>query len=94
MEQLIEKYELERSGSANIFARQFTKLGGLAGIIACVGEDLFENFALERLRILGVDILLVKRHPNLKTGLGVALSEPNDRTIVLVQPEIECGHFL
>jgi len=82
VEQLIEEYELELGGSANIFATQFAKLGGRAGVIGWVGEDLFADFALERLWTMGVDTSRVKRHPNLKTGLGVALCEPNDRAIL------------
>jgi ribokinase len=82
VEQLIEEYELELGGSANIFATQFAKLGGLVGVIGCVGEDLFGDFALDGLQTIGVDTSRVKRHANLKTGLGVALSEPNDRAIL------------
>ena len=82
VEQLIDEYELELGGSANIFAAQFAKLGGRAGVIGCVGEDLFGDFALDRLRTAGVDISRVKRQASLKTGLGVALSEPNDRAIL------------
>ena len=82
VEQLIEKYELELGGSANIFASQFARLGGRAGVIGWVGEDLFGDFALEKLRTLGVNTSRVKRHANLKTGIGVALAEPNDRAIL------------
>ncbi len=107
VEQLIKEYELELGGSANIFATQFAKLGGSAGVIGWIGEDLFGDYALQRLRTVGVDISRVNRRGNLKTGLGVALCEPNDRailtylgTIDAVQPHDlpettldSCGHW-
>lgn len=82
VEQLIGGYSLELGGSANIFAAQFVRLGGRAGVIGWVGRDAFGGFALERLRETGVDVTRVGVHPAERTGLGVALAEPDDRAIL------------
>jgi len=94
MEQLVADYVVELGGSANIFASQFVKLGGRAGLVGRVGRDLFGEFAFERLKSLGVDTSYVRRLPSTKTGLGVALVESGERailtysgTIDAVQPE-------
>ena len=81
-EQIIDGYVVELGGSANIFASQFVKLGGTAGVVGWVGQDAFGAFVREKLRSLGVDDSRVPTHPRLKTGLGVALTEPDDRAIL------------
>ncbi len=105
-EQIIGGYHLEVGGSANIFASQFAKLGGRAGVIGRVGEDVFGDFVLERLRACGVDTSRVARSA-VKTGLGVALAEPDDRAILTYPGTIDatgpedlpaemldgCGHW-
>ena len=82
IEQLIENYELELGGSANIFASQLAKLGARVGVIGCVGQDVLGDFVLQKLQAIGVETSRVGRHPQLKTGLGVALAEPQDRAIL------------
>src|SRR5438067_8264078 len=54
IEQLVDDYSLELGGSATIFACQFAKLGGRAGLIGAVGEDLFGHFVLSQLDAAGV----------------------------------------
>jgi len=81
-EQLIDDYELELGGSANIFACQLAKLGARVGVIGQVGQDAYGEFVLNKLLGTGVDISRVTRHATLKTGLGVALAEPGDRAIL------------
>ena len=82
VEQIIGGYDIELGGSANIFASQFVKLGGTAGVVGWVGQDAFGEFVRQTLRYLGVDDSRVHGHPRLKTGLGVALTEPDDRAIL------------
>ena len=82
IEQLIENYELELGGSANIFASQLAKLGARVGVIGRVGQDALGDFVLQKLEAIGVETSRVSRHPLLKTGLGVALAEPQDRAIL------------
>lgn len=82
IEQIIGDYFVELGGSANIFATQMAKLGARVGVIGWVGRDAFGQFVMEKLRSLNVDTSHVKAHPTLKTGLGVALTEPEDRAIL------------
>jgi sugar/nucleoside kinase (ribokinase family) len=82
VEQLIEDYRLEVGGSANIFASQMAKLGARAGVLGAVGRDAFGVFLVDRLRETGVDVSRLKRDASLRTGLGVALTEPADRAIL------------
>jgi sugar/nucleoside kinase (ribokinase family) len=93
-EQLIADYVVELGGSANIFASQFVKLGGRAGVVGRVGRDFFGEFALQRLKTLNVDASQVRQLASMKTGLGVALVERGDRAVLTysgsmdaVQPE-------
>ena len=82
VEQLLEDYQIELGGAANIFASQFARLGGRAGVIGSVGTDALGTFVGERLRETGVDTSRVRTRSELKTGLGVALAEPDDRAIL------------
>jgi ribokinase len=81
-EKLVGNYELEMGGSCNIFACQAAKLGLRAGIIGRVGEDDFGRLVLRRLIESGVDVQHVIVDPALKTGLGIALCQGNDRAIL------------
>jgi sugar/nucleoside kinase (ribokinase family) len=82
VEQIIGDYFVELGGSANIFATQMAKLEVRVGVIGWVGGDAFGPFLIEKLRAAGVDVSRVRTHPTLKTGLGVALTEPEDRAIL------------
>ncbi len=82
VEQVVDDYTLELGGSANIFASQMVKLGGRVGVIGKLGEDYFGELALRRLTELGVDTSRVQRCRGLRTGLGVALVESEDRAIL------------
>ncbi len=82
VEQIIDNYELEVGGSANIFISQMAKLGATAGIIGWVGKDSFGEFLRTNLNTIGVDTTYVKTHPSVKTGIGVALAEKQDRAIL------------
>jgi len=81
-EQLIEGYELELGGSVNIFAAQFAKLGGNAGLLGRAGKDIFGQYFLTRMQACGVDTSKIRVDAEIKTGLGVALTEPRDRAIL------------
>jgi len=82
VEQIIGDCSIELGGSANIFASQMAKLGSRSGVLGWVGQDILGDFALRELNGAGVDTSNVRRHPTLKTGIGFALSEPDDRAIL------------
>jgi sugar/nucleoside kinase (ribokinase family) len=81
-EKLIGDYELEMGGSCNIFACQAAKLGLRVGIIGRVGDDDFGRLVIRRLVESGVDLQHVIVDPSVKTGLGIALCQGNDRAIL------------
>lgn len=81
-EKLVGNYELEMGGSCSIFACQAAKLGLRVGILGRVGDDDFGRLVLRRLVESGVDVQHVKIDPDLKTGLGIALCQGNDRAIL------------
>lgn len=82
IEKLVGDYELEMGGSCNIFACQAAKLGLRVGVIGRVGDDDFGRLVVRRLVESGVDIKNVIVDPTLKTGLGIALCQGNDRAIL------------
>jgi sugar/nucleoside kinase (ribokinase family) len=82
VEKLVGNYELEIGGSCSIFACQAAKLGLRVGIVGRVGDDDFGRLVLRRLVESGVDVQHVKVDPALKTGLGIALCQGNDRAIL------------
>jgi ribokinase len=81
-EVLIRDYVLEVGGSANIFASQFCKLGGRAGVMGKIGADVAGDFLLEKLRRIGVDVDRVTRDARVKTGMSAHISMPRDRGIM------------
>lgn len=89
VEQIVDGYLLELGGSANLFASQFTRLGGRAGVLGRVGRDALGDFVLQRLHDAGVDVSHVHRHGALPTGLGLALVDGHDRAILTVPGTID-----
>src|SRR5713101_1710163 len=66
-EQLVDDYTLEIGGSASIFASQFVKLGGRAGLVGAVGQDAFGATVVGKLEELDVDRQRVRQRPRIKT---------------------------
>ncbi len=88
VEQIIDDYQLELGGSANIFACQMAKLGARTAVLGRIGADAFGELALKRLQECGVDCSLVQVDTSLRTGLGVTLAEPSDRAILTFEGSI------
>lgn len=82
VEQIIDQYTIELGGSATIFASQFARLGGAAGILGTIGEDLFGHFVRQKLDGLNIDISRVRVDPAITTGAGFALVDGDDRAIL------------
>jgi sugar/nucleoside kinase (ribokinase family) len=81
-EKLVGDYDLEMGGSCNIFACQAAKLGLRVGVLGRIGDDDFGRLILRRLVESGVDVQHVVVDSALKTGLGIALCQGNDRAIL------------
>jgi sugar/nucleoside kinase (ribokinase family) len=82
VEKLVGDYTLEMGGSCSIFACQAARLGLKTAILGKVGDDGFGRLVIERLEQAGVDTRFVQVDPALKTGIGVALCQQNDRAIL------------
>jgi sugar/nucleoside kinase (ribokinase family) len=82
VEKLVEDYTLEMGGSCSIFACQAARLGLRTAILGRVGDDSFGRLVVRRLQECGVDTRYVTIDPQLKTGLGIALCQDNDRAIL------------
>ncbi len=89
VEQVIGDCCIELGGSANIFATQLAKLGARVGVLGWRGQDAFGHFVLQQLQANGVDAGRVQVHPSLKTGIGFALTEPDDRAILTYMGTID-----
>lgn len=50
--------------------------------MGCVGDDIFGEVVIRRLMEWGVDTSYVRIDPNIKTGMGIALCQNNDRAIL------------
>lgn len=82
VEKLVDDYVVEMGGSCCIFACQAARLGLRVGILGRVGDDGFGRLILRRLDECGVDTRHVIVDPALKTGLGIALCQGDDRAIL------------
>jgi sugar/nucleoside kinase (ribokinase family) len=89
VEQIVARYDLEMGGSCSIFACQAAKLGLRVGILGRVGDDDFGQLILRRLEESGVDTQHVVIDPDLKTGLGIALCQDDDRAILTYMGSID-----
>ena len=92
VEKLVDDYLVELGGSCNIFACQAAKLGLSTAVAGRVGDDVFGELIVRRLRECGVDVGRVVVDPALKTGLGVALCPPGDRAILTYMGTIDAVH--
>ncbi len=82
VEKLVDDYLLEMGGSCSIFACQAARLGLRAAVLGRVGDDDFGRLVLRRMDEYGVDTRHVMVDPALKTGIGIALCQGNDRAIL------------
>lgn len=89
VEQEIAGYQMELGGSAVIFAVQAAKLGLRVAGVGRVGDDLLGHFVLEKLKASGVNTDWVVMDSTIKTGLGIALSQENDRAILTYTGSID-----
>jgi sugar/nucleoside kinase (ribokinase family) len=65
------------SGAPAIFIDQVAKLGGKAGIIACVGDDDFGRLNVERLKRDGADVSAIAVNARFPTGSAFVRYRPD-----------------
>lgn len=65
------------SGAPAIFISQCARLGGQAGIVACVGDDDFGRLNVERLRADGADVSAIATSARLPTGTAFVRYRPD-----------------
>ncbi len=82
VEQFVNDYTVELGGSTAIFSSQFTKLGGQIKLIGKVGEDVFGNYLVERLRGLNIPPAYVIKSTSEKTAVGLGLAYHSDRAML------------
>ncbi len=80
-EQLVDDYELELGGSAAIFASQLARLGREVSLYGLVGDDLFGEYLVTRLRERGI-VPVVDKSADAKTSVGLGLVRGTDRAML------------
>jgi len=81
-EKRINRYFLELGGSCSIFACQAAKLGLRAAVVGVVGDDLFGDLVVKRLRESGVATGEVEKRAGLRTAASFTLCREEDRAIL------------
>jgi sugar/nucleoside kinase (ribokinase family) len=78
----VEDLELTLGSSSAICAAGLARLGDSVTFAATVGADLYGDFCTGALRRTGVDVSLVQRRADLKTGITVSITSAQDRALV------------
>ena len=82
MEVLVDDFEMTLGSSCAITGAGLVKLGHSATFIGRTGADPGGRFCVERMLALGLDVSRVKLDPALKTGVTVAFTSQQDRSLV------------
>lgn len=88
-EKLIDDYGFELGGSGCIFACQAAKLNLRTACIGKVGNDVFGELVLDKLRHAGVILDFFKINENIKTGVTVSLCTASDRAMLTYPGSID-----
>jgi sugar/nucleoside kinase (ribokinase family) len=78
----VEDLDLALGSSSAICAAGLARLGDTVSFAATVGTDLYGDFCSGELQRAGVDISLVQRRSDLKTGITVSITSARDRALV------------
>ena len=74
--------DLTLGGSSAICAAGLARLGTTVSFAAVVGCDFYGEFCIDAMRRAGVDVSRVQRRADLKTGITVSITSPQDRALV------------
>jgi sugar/nucleoside kinase (ribokinase family) len=106
-EVMVNDLEMTLGSSSAICAVGLARLGNPVVFVANVGADVYGDFCVDVLKREGVDVSLVHRRPDLKTGITVSVTYPQDRALITylgaiasltpkdmpVEGFASCGHF-
>jgi sugar/nucleoside kinase (ribokinase family) len=81
-ETIAEDFTMTLGSASAICAMGLARLGNQVSFITQVGKDLWGDFCIEALQSGGVDVSLIVRDANLKTGITVSITCPNERALV------------
>jgi sugar/nucleoside kinase (ribokinase family) len=104
---MVKDLELTLGSSSAICAVGLARLGNPVVFVANVGADVYGDFCVGVLERERVDVSLVRRRADLKTGITVSVTSPADRALITylgaiasLTPEdvpvtdfASCGHF-
>lgn len=81
-EVLAEEFRMTLGSASAICAAGLARLGNRVRFVGRIGPDVWGQYCVDALARAGVDTSGVRSEPNLKTGLTVSISSPQDRALV------------
>ncbi|TXT56564.1 MAG: hypothetical protein BAJATHORv1_20153 [Candidatus Thorarchaeota archaeon] len=78
--------QISFGGSASNFASQSAKLGVKAGLVSCIGDDIYGQIILKELSKIGVDTKTVLVLENQPTGVFMLVRSKSEGSFVVSQP--------
>lgn len=89
-EVLVEDLELTLGSSSAICAAGLARLSDSVTFAATVGADNYGDYCIGVLQRAGIDVSLVRRRADLKTGITVSITSSRDRALVTYLGAIAC----
>ena len=81
-EVLVDNLQLTLGSSSAICAVQFARLGNHVAFAGNVGADVYGDFCIAALQQEGINISLIHRRADLKTGITVCITSASDRALI------------
>jgi sugar/nucleoside kinase (ribokinase family) len=81
-ETLVNDFLMTLGSSCAITGTGLVRLGNGASFLGKTGDDPSGRFCVERMEALGLDVSMLKLDPGLKTGITVAITSREDRSLV------------
>jgi sugar/nucleoside kinase (ribokinase family) len=81
-ETLVQDFLMTLGSSCAITGTGLVRLGHVAAYLGKTGDDPSGRFCLDRMKALGLDVSMTRLDPALKTGVTVAITSHEDRSLV------------
>lgn len=88
---LAQKMDVSLGSSSAIFASNISSMGAKVAFSGMLGNDMFGNFILEKLKEKSIDTQYISISDNYKTGATIVLNQGEDRAMVTHQGAM--AHF-